>query len=68
MSAGRFLSTTKGKIIIAAVGVMVLAGITAAVLLMNSNTYRSIIAKEVSGTVNVSGERSSGQVYEGQRL
>ncbi len=63
-----FLETAKGKIITAVVGVAAVAGIVTAVLLMNGNTYRSIIAKDVSGTVNVTGEYNNGQAYPGERL
>ncbi len=68
MSEKGFSGTSRGKIIAAVVGVIAVAGIIAAVLLLNGNTYRSIIAKEVSGTVNVVGESNNGQVYAGQRL
>lgn len=68
MTVKDFLKTTKGKVIAITAGVLVVAGIVTAVLLMNGNTYRSIIAKGVSGNVNVVGDINNGQAYTGERL
>lgn len=68
MSVKSFFGTIKGKLITAVVGVLAVAGIITAVLLLNGQTYRSIIAKEVTGTVNVVGEINNGQAYAGERL
>ncbi len=69
MGIGKLLKTKKGKIIAAAVAFVVLAaGIAVILLMMNGNTYRSIIAKSVSGTVNVVGEINNGPAYSGERL
>ncbi|MBP5606598.1 MAG: FecR domain-containing protein, partial [Ruminiclostridium sp.] len=69
MGVGKLLKTTKGKIITAIVALVAVAAIVAVILLLiNGNTYRSIIAKSVSGTVNVVGEINNGPAYSGERL
>jgi hypothetical protein len=67
MSVGTFLKTTKGKVITIGGGTVVAIGIAAAVLLQGSG-YRSIAVEQVSGSVNVVGEKNNGQAYEGQHL
>ena len=68
MKFKEFLSTKKGKIITGAtVGGVVAIGIALAVFLQG-NGYRSISVEEVTGTVNVVGEKNNGQAYKGQRL
>lgn len=67
MSVGTFLKTTKGKIITGAGGTVVAVGIGVAVL-MQGGGYRSIAVEQLSGSVNVVGEKNNGQAYEGQHL
>ncbi|MBO6301153.1 MAG: FecR domain-containing protein [Ruminiclostridium sp.] len=68
MGLRSILKTTKGRIAFASAGIVIAAGIAAAVLLINGNTYRSITAKSVSGIVIVTGDINNGQAYAGERL
>ena len=65
-----FLSSANGKVTVAAVAVLILVGIAAAIMMMNSggSTYRGITAKEVSGSVSITGDINSGQAYSGEKL
>ena len=67
MSVGTFLKSTKGKVITIGGGTVVAIGIAAAVLLQGGG-YRSIAVEQLSGSVNVVGEKNNGQAYEGQHL
>ena len=61
-----FLSSKKGKAIIIAIILIIICIILA--LLLRKDGYRSIAVEQVSGTVNVVGEKNNGKVYKGQRL
>lgn len=65
-----FLGTTNGKVTAGAVAVLIIAGIVAAIMMLNSsgNVYRTITAKEVTGSVNVTGDINNGPAYVGERL
>ena len=66
----KFLKTTKGKVIgiSAAVAAVTLVAVVAAMLIINSNKYRSISVADVKGIVNIIGQKNNGQAYKGQRL
>ncbi|MBR6173856.1 MAG: FecR domain-containing protein [Eubacterium sp.] len=68
MKGKKFLDSTKGKVIITSAVVAVIAAVVIVIVLKNKDTYRSIIAKGVQGTVNVVGEINNGQAYSGERL
>lgn len=62
-----FFGSTKGKVITIGGVAVVAVGIIVAVLLQGDG-YRSILVKDVKGTVDVVGEKNNGQAYAGQRL
>ncbi len=67
MNIGKFLKTTKGKVITIGGVSVVAVGIALAVLFMGGG-YRSILVTQVEGTVDVVGEKNNGQAYSGERL
>lgn len=67
MKFGDFIKTTKGKIVTFG-GVFVIAVGVAVAMILQSGGYRSILIKQVEGTVDVVGERNNGQAYVGERL
>ena len=62
-----FMESTKGKIIAGIVSVAVIVAVVIAIL-SGRDSYRSISVTDVTGTVNVVGERNNGQAYKGERL
>ena len=67
MDIKSFFGSTKGKVITIGGVAVVAVGIIVAVLLQGDG-YRSILVKDVKGTVDVVGEKNNGQAYAGQRL
>lgn len=67
MKFGDFIKTTKGKIVTFG-GVSVVAVGVAVAMILQGGGYRSILVKQVEGTVDVVGERNNGQAYVGERL
>ncbi|MBO4845538.1 MAG: FecR domain-containing protein [Lachnospiraceae bacterium] len=66
MEEKSFWKSKKGKAVIIAVILIIICIIIA--LLLRKDGYRSIAVEQVSGTVNVVGEKNNGKVYKGQRL
>ena len=67
MKIGEFLKTAKGKVTMIGGTTVVAVGIIVAVLLQGGG-YRSILVKQVEGTVNIVGEKNNGEAYSGERL
>ncbi len=63
-----FLSSVKGRVIIAAAAVVIVAAVILALVLTNKDKYRSIAIEQLTGTVTVAGEKNNGQAYVGQHF
>ena len=65
----QFFRTTKGKVLTGctAAAVLIAVGIIVFIIIKN-NGYRSIAVEDVSGTVNIVGEKNNGQAFKGEHL
>lgn len=62
------IKTTKGKVIVAASGTVVVAAAITAAVLMQGSGYRTINCEQVTGEVAVTGLKNNGQAYVGEHL
>ncbi len=63
-----FLSTLKGKIIVAVAGVVLIGAVIGGIFLLRNASYRSIIVDAVEGTVTAKGEKKDGALIKGEHL